>query len=172
MHHSSTVSQVQSKSSPRTIGRTGDPARQYCYAAGDDGIFEDVVDTVRIVFDLRHVFRFCVAQLVFCPARNARFNGEFQIAIKPFIGIQLRRVTGQIENFDLLHVFSQPLLDRLARMYAQVVEYPKDLTPGLLDQSLKELDQAHMAEVALRFGLRADDRAAGASQAGVPVGAG
>ncbi len=58
----------------------------------------------------------------------------FQVSIEFFIGVQLWGVAGQVEDFDLLEVLCQPLLDRRAVMHAQVIEHQEDLAPCLLDR--------------------------------------
>jgi len=93
------------------------------------------------------VFRCRLAQLVFCPAWNARFNGLFQVSVETFIRVQFRRVTGQVEGFDLLDVRCQPLFDRLAMMHAQVIKNQEDLAPSLLDKCLEKLDKSQVIEV-------------------------
>ena len=106
----------------------------------DEWVFEEGFVSVWILFDGRHVFRCCFAQLVFSSARNMSFDGLFQVPVESFVGIEFRGITGQVEDFYLRGVLSQPLLDWGAVMHAEVIEHKEDSASCLLDQSLKELD--------------------------------
>ena len=71
------------------------------------------------------------AQFIFCSARDTRLDGLFQVSIEPFVGIEFRRVTWQVKDFDRLSMLAQPLPDRLRGMHAEVIEHQKDLACGV-----------------------------------------
>jgi len=50
-----------------------------------------------------------------------------EIGIEQLVRVQLWRITGQIEDLDLVGVLCQPLLNQLAMMHAQVIEDQNDL---------------------------------------------
>jgi len=64
-----------------------------------------------------------LAQLVFAAAWYAGCDGMFQVAIETLIRVQLGRVTGQIEDFDLLDMLRQLLFDRRAVMNPKVIQH-------------------------------------------------
>ncbi len=51
----------------------------------------------------------------------------FEIGIEAFVGIQLRRITWQVEDFDAVVARLQPCFDRLGMVRAEIVEDDKDL---------------------------------------------
>lgn len=67
---------------------------------------------------------------------------RFQIPVQVFIGVELRRVRGQVEQFDLLGVLGDPLSDAVGVMHAQVVDDQKDLALRIVNQILQEDDEA------------------------------
>ena len=42
----------------------------------------------------------------------------FQVGVEQFVRVQFRRVAAQIDDFDLVRIFLEPLLDPLGVMYA------------------------------------------------------
>ena len=65
-----------------------------------------------------------LTQFVFASAWHMRFDGLLQVAVETFIEIQLRRVAGQVKDFDLLLVSNQPLLERAGSLEL-TCEYPQ-----------------------------------------------
>ena len=116
---------------------------------GDDGVFEEGFDSVRIHFKYGHMLGYGLAQFVSRPAGNPGFDGLLQVAVQALIRIQLRGVTGQEENLDLFLVCGEPFLHRRAVMDTEVVEDEKDPAPGLPGQCFEELDQPFVVEVAV-----------------------
>jgi hypothetical protein len=46
----------------------------------------------------------------------------FEVGVQPLVGVQLRRIAREIEDFDAIIVSVQPGLDRLGMMDAQIVQ--------------------------------------------------
>ena len=107
----------------------------------DTRVLEELFDPLGFLFELDHVFGGSGFELGLGTYRHLGSDGMFDVCIEALLRIQFGAVTGQIEEFDLVLPLSDPRLDRLAVMYAQVIEDQKDLLPGILDQRLKELDQ-------------------------------
>ena len=72
-----------------------------------------------------------------------------QIAISFFGKIQLRGIGGEKEEFDVLRVIFQPLLDHSGMMDPQIVQNQKDLPLRILDQLLEEFRE-HLRVHAVR----------------------
>ena len=68
-------------------------------------------------------------------------NPGLEVTVEIFIRVQLRRITRQIDDLDLVLPALQPSFDLLAVMDAQVVQHQEDLAAGVLDQPRHEPDQ-------------------------------
>ena len=80
-------------------------------------------------------------QLSFASSRCAAMNAGLEIAVHVFIRVQFGRVGWQVEHVDPVLVLGQPGLDYLGVMNTQIVENQEYLAPGVLDQTLHEVDQ-------------------------------
>ena len=80
-------------------------------------------------------------ELVLGAYLHPRTQRMFEVGIEPFIRVEFGTVAGQVEHLDLLFVLSQPGLDGLAVMDAQVVQNQKHLLGRILDQRLHKLDE-------------------------------
>ena len=78
------------------------------------------------LLDCRHVVGCCQAQFVFGSAWHARLDGLFQVAVETFIGIQSRRVAGQVKDFDGL----DSLLVELENCLPRLTIHSPVSTPG------------------------------------------
>ena len=96
---------------------------------------------MRLLLDRSQVRHDLLPEVVTPSGRFARIHSRLQIAIQEFIGVELRRVAGQEEYFDLVPVLLKPSLDGFTVVDPQVVEDQEDLTPRILDQSLHESNQ-------------------------------
>jgi len=59
-----------------------------------------------------------------------------EAGIEQFIVIELRRVTGQIEDLNLVSILCQPLLHNLCMMHTRVVEDEEYLLRRIANQAL------------------------------------
>jgi hypothetical protein len=73
--------------------------------------------------------------------RSHGCNSLLKIRVEQFVRIQLRRIAGKIENFDLFGVPRQPALDQLRVVNSQVVQNQKYLLPLFARQALEKADQ-------------------------------
>lgn len=88
-------------------------------------------------------------ELLLCSTGNFGFDSLFQVTVETLVGIQFRCVTRQVKDLDPLAAFGQPLFDRSAVMHAQVIEHQKDFASHLFEQSLEEVDETLVVEVAV-----------------------
>ncbi len=58
----------------------------------------------------------------FVPGRSSFSDVLLQVGVEQLVRVQLRRVTGKIEDGDLLLVVRKPSLHRLRGMHAQVIQ--------------------------------------------------
>ena len=121
----------------------------------DFGVSEEGLDPFWCVGQLVHVHGGGRLQFGVRSHGDFGFDSVFEAGVQPFVRVQFRRVTGKVENLDLLAVFGQPLLDRLAVMHAQVIKHLKYLASSLFDKCLQEIDQSIVIEVTV------DDLSAG-----------
>jgi hypothetical protein len=73
--------------------------------------------------------------------RLARVHARFQIGIQVFVRVQLRRIAGQVKQFNLLGMLFQPRAYPLGVMNAQVIDDQKDLLARVLAQALEKRDE-------------------------------
>jgi hypothetical protein len=71
----------------------------------------------------------------FYESRKLKQGGSYkarssEIGVEPFLRVELRAVTGQIEQLDLISTPFNPSLDRLAVMDSQVIENQKHFFPA------------------------------------------
>jgi len=64
-----------------------------------------------------------------------------QIRIQQLVGVQLRRIAGQVEDLDLVLVFREPLLYSLRVMHPEVVQDQKHSRAAPMHKPLHEADQ-------------------------------
>ena len=102
----------------------------------------------------------CIPKFGFGPDRNPLAHGLLQVRIETLFWVEFRAIAGQLEHFDLRCSLSQPGLDGLAVMYAQVVQDQKHLLACVFDQCLQKTrsvgstvlgsqDAAHVIELAI-----------------------
>lgn len=65
-------------------------------------------------------------------------EGRFQVAVEIFVRIAFRAVGGQVKDFALLLVFTEPFLDGPAVVDFEVVHDEQDLPSRILDQPRQE----------------------------------
>ena len=68
-------------------------------------------------------------------------NPGLEITIEVFVRVELRRIRGQKEDFDLICMLFQPGFDSMAAMNFKVIEDKKYLPAGRLYQTPHEFDQ-------------------------------
>jgi hypothetical protein len=77
--------------------------------------------------------------LRFC--RRGGYNMLLEAGIEQFIVIELWRVTGQIEDLNLVSILCQPLLHNLCVMHTKVVEDEEYFLRRIACQALEKVNQ-------------------------------
>ncbi len=97
-----------------------------------DDIFlsEVFADASGLFLDAAHSPGCGVGESLFGSHGRSGGDGPFQIGIEQLIGVQLRRVTGQVKDFDLLTMEGQPLFDQLAVMDSEIIQDQKIFRPA------------------------------------------
>ena len=84
-------------------------------------------------------------ELTLAAVRRLCRNGRLQVGIEHLVGVELRAVTGQVEDFDIFLVLLQPRLHGSCVMHFQVVQHQEHFAAvalsDLLHQPLHEVDQ-------------------------------
>lgn len=65
----------------------------------------------------------------------------FEVPVEVLIGIDLRRVRREIEDFNPILALGQPCGDQLGMMHFQVIQNKKDFLAAVGDQSFHETDE-------------------------------
>ena len=104
-------------------------------------IIEEGFDPVGVGREFAHVAFCCGLQFGLGPYWDSRADGVFEICVEALIWIQFRRITRQIEDFDLVLACLKPRLDQFRVMRPQIVQDKKNLAIRVFDECFKEFDQ-------------------------------
>jgi hypothetical protein len=77
-------------------------------------------------------------ELAFAARIRTLCHFGFQVAVEVFIGIQVRAVAGQVEQFQLLRTLLDPLFHHASMMNPKIVQDQEHLPVGRANQSAQE----------------------------------
>jgi len=113
----------------------------------DSGVSEEGLDPFRCGGHFIHVHGGGGLQFGFRSHRDFGCDFVFEAGVESFVRVQFRRVTGKVEDFNLVAMLCHPQLHRLTVMHARVIKDEKHFASSLFDKCLQELDQSLMIEV-------------------------